>query len=388
MTGLDWIIAAFVVLMAALGWRQGFVAGALALIGLAAGAFAGSRLAPALLPDGSESPYAALMGLIGALLGGALLSGLLEGAGFLVRRSFVAPGLRALDGLMGSVLCAAVALGIAWLVGAVLLNTPGAGSLRRDIQRSEILSRLNAVLPPSGPVLNALARFDPFPTVDGPGADVPAPPEGIARRPGVQAAAAGVVRIVGTACGLGVEGSGWAAGDGLVVTNAHVVAGQDDTVVFPHGSRLQHPARAVAFDPINDVAVLQVAGLGAPALRLADSARPGTPGAVLGYPENGPFTVRAARLGSTRTVLSQDAYGNGPVRRRMTVFRGVVRPGNSGGPVVDSAGRVLTTVFARRTSDGPSGGYGLPNAIVRRVLAQAAARASAGQEVSTGPCAR
>jgi len=385
LTKIDWLIVAFAVLMATIGWRQGFVAGAFALVGFVGGAFLGSRIGPALLHDGSSSPYAPLVSLIGAVLGGSLLAGAFETAGFLVRRSVPIPGVRTLDGVLGAVLSAAIALGLAWIAGAVMLQTPGARQLRGDIQRSEILSRLNDVLPPSGPILNALARFDPFPHVDGPDASVPAPRAAVAREPGVQAAAASVVRVLGTACGLGIEGSGWVAGQGLVVTNAHVVAGESDTTVQLGGSGTPHDAVPVAFDPTNDVAVLRVAGIdGAPALAFASDTASGTEGAVLGFPENGPYDVRAARLGATRAVVSEDAYGNGPVTRQMTTFRGTVRSGNSGGPLVDTSGRVLATVFAKSTRSRPAGGYGVPNKVVREVLD---ARAGPGQAVSTGGCA-
>jgi S1-C subfamily serine protease len=384
LTTVDLIIVAFTVLMAAVGWRQGFVAGALSLAGFIAGAFLGSRLGPALLPDGNESPYAPLVALVGGVIGGSILAGLLEGAGFMLRRTIRIPGAAAVDGALGAVLSATIALGLAWIAGAVMLQTPGARELRADIQRSEILSRLNDVLPPSGPILNALARFDPFPRLDGPEADVPAPRAAIARDPDVRAAGASVVRITGTACGLGVEGSGWVARDGLVVTNAHVVAGQDDTVVQERGEGPKLGAVAVAYDPENDIAVLRVSGLDAPSLELAPDPGTGTPGAILGFPRNGPFDVRAARLGTTRTVVSQDAYGRGPVTRMMTTFRGVVRPGNSGGPIVDEAGRVLTTVFAQARAAGPPGGYGVPNDVVRRRLADVA---PPGRAVSTQSCA-
>lgn len=385
MTKIDWLIVAFSVLMATIGWRQGFVAGAFALVGFVGGAFLGSRVGPGLLSDGSSSPYAPLVSLVGAILGGSLLAGLFETAGFLVRRSVPIPGVRTLDGVLGAMLSAAIALGLAWIAGAVMLQTPGARELRRDIQRSEILSRLNDVLPPSGPILNALARFDPFPHVDGPDADVPAPRAAVAREPGVRAAASSVVRVLGTACGLGIEGSGWVAGQGLVVTNAHVVAGEDDTTVQVEGTGTKHDAVAVAFDATNDVAVLRVSGIaGVPALAFASDPSSGTEGAILGFPENGPYDVRAARLGATRAVVSDDAYGNGPVTRRMTTFRGTVRSGNSGGPVVDTSGRVLATVFAKSTRATPAGGYGVPNAIVRDVLDH---RAGPGQAVSTGQCA-
>src|SRR5439155_17302549 len=157
----------------------------------------------------------------------------------------------------------------------------------------------------------------------------------VLRRPGVRAAAPSVVRILGTACGLGVEGSGWIAGPGFVVTAAHVVAGEDDTSVRP-ASGGSFRAQAVAFDPHNDVAVLRVPGLGAHALRLA-TLRPGAAAAILGYPENGPFDAESGRIGTTTSVFTQDAYGRSTFRP-VTSFSGKVRAGNSGGPAVDAPG--------------------------------------------------
>jgi S1-C subfamily serine protease len=245
----------------------------------------------------------------------------------------------------------AIALGLAWLAGAVVLQTPGLRELRADVQRSFVLRQLNAVLPPSGPLLNALARFDPLPSINGPGAAVAPPSRAVLRQPGVRAAAPSIVRILGTACGLGVEGSGWVAAPGLVVTNAHVVAGEHDTVVQasgdPSGSR---DATLVRMNVRDDVAVLRVPDLPAPALALASDPASGTAGAILGYPLNGPFDVEAGRIGATRSVISEDAYGRGPVRRSVTPLRGRVRSGNSGGPVVVGQGHVLTTVFAATTA--------------------------------------
>ena len=122
-------------------------------------------------------------------------------------------------------------------------------------------------------------------------------------------------------------------------------------------------------------------GLQRRALDLPRRPRRGDAGAVLGYPQNGPFRATAARLGMTQTFSSQDAYGRGPISRSITTFRGRVRPGNSGGPVVDGTGRVMSTVFAATVGGGERGGYGVPNRIVRKALARAS------QPVSTGACA-
>jgi hypothetical protein len=381
-TSLDWIIVAFVAVFAAWGYAQGLIVGALSLGGFAAGALLGSRVGPLLLEDGSRSPYAPLFALLGALLAGGLLASVLEVLGFRIRRG-LGERLGVLDGLGGAVLVGAVALGLAWIGGAVALQTPGARELRRPIQRSAILAELNDRLPPSGGIIRALARFDPFPRIEGPDPGVGPPDSAIARDPEVRAAGRSVVRVLGSACGLGVQGSGWLAADGLVVTNAHVVAGQEDTTVQLGGEGAQVDAQAVWFDPRNDLALLRAPELsGAPSLALRPGAPAGTSAAILGFPENGPYDVRPARLGRTAELLTQDAYGRGPVRREITSVRGRVRSGNSGGPVVDGAGRVLATVFASRVSDSGRSGFGVADGPVRRALSRARG------PVDTGPCTR
>ncbi|HEV3283870.1 MAG TPA: MarP family serine protease [Solirubrobacteraceae bacterium] len=386
MTKLDWIILAFAVILAMFGFRQGLIVGALSFAGFAAGAFIGTRLGPLLLPQGSSSPYAPAFGLAGALLGGAIFATGLEGLGFMLRRTLVIPGLGLLDGVLGAALGAALALGIVWIIAAVAAQTPGQSGLRMDIQRSAILSKLNELLPPSGPILNALARLDPLPSITGPSPNVAAPEPQIARDPGVRRASRSVVRVLGTACGLAIEGSGWVAAPGLVVTNAHVVAGEQDTSVQVAGQPPGLPAQAVVFDPNDDIAVLRVAELQEPSLGLDAGAPAGTPGAILGYPENGPFQVRPGRIGRTQEVLTQNAYGQGPVQRLLTPLRGEVRPGNSGGPMVDAGGRVLSTIFAATVGGGTPGGYGVADETVASILATARARASGNAVVGTGPC--
>jgi len=385
MTIVDWLIVAFTVLLAMYGYAQGFIVGALSLVGFGIGAFLGTRLAPLVLPSGSHSQYAALFGLLGALLAGAVLASGFEGIGARARSFLRLPGLRTIDGLLGAALTASVALGIVWIVGAIAAQSSNSPVLQRDIQRSAILNELNQLLPPSGPILHALARIDPLPSVRGPAANVSPPPPGIATSAGVSAAARSVVKVLGTACGLGIEGSGWVAGPDLVVTNAHVVAGESDTTVQIGGNPPGLDADVIDFDSHDDVAVLRVPGLHEPALRMASSTQAGTPAAILGYPLDGSFDVQPGRIGQTEDVSTEDAYGNGPVLRSITALRGKVRPGNSGGPMVDSHGRVVATVFAAITgSSTGEGGFAVPDALVRTQLALARSRTHA---VPTGNCA-
>ena len=385
MTGVDWLIVAFTVLLAMYGYAQGFIVGALSLVGFALGAFLGTRLAPLVLPGGSHSEYAPLFGLLGALLAGAVLASGFEGVGARARRFLRLPGLRTVDGLLGAALTASVALGIAWIVGAIALQSSNSNVLRQDIQRSAILRGLNNLLPPSGAILHALARIDPLPSVRGPQANVAAPPPGIVNAPAVDSASASVVRVLGTACGLGIEGSGWVAAPSVVVTNAHVVAGENDTTVEVDGNPPVLDADVIGFDAHDDIAVLRVPGLHEPVLHLASSAKSGTAAAILGYPLDGPFDKQPGRLGQTEEVSTEDAYGNGPVLRSITALRGRVRPGNSGGPMVGRGGQVVATVFAAITgSPSGEGGFAVPNALVSSQLQKALPRS---RPVSTGACA-
>jgi len=380
MTTLDWLIVAATLLFAVNGFLRGFIVGALSLAGFVAGAIIGTRIADALLPSGGASPYAPVFGLLGAVTAGAILAIGMDGVGTRLRRALRLPLLGLIDGVAGAALSAAVALGVVWVLGVIVVSLPGARALAHDVERSAILRRLDELMPPSGVVLNALARIDPLPDIAGQGAPIGAPPAFVERSPSLARAARSVVRVVGTACGLGIEGSGWVIAPDEILTNAHVIAGEHDTTVEVPGRAGELAATAVLFDPRNDLAILRVPGLGLGALTLAGGAGPGTAGVILGYPLDGPFDAQSARIGATAALSTQDAYGNGPVIRVLTAIRGLIRPGNSGGPVLDATGAVLTTVFAATTSAGPHGGYGVANATVREDLDRV------GGPVSTEGC--
>jgi len=376
---VDWIALAVIVLSALGGWRRGLIGSALALGGLVAGAYVGSRLAPHLLSGGSSSRWTPFLSLLGAMAGATLLHSLASFIGSFLRGGLKLTPLRLLDSAGGIFFGAATGLVLVWVLGATALLLPGQTSLRREAQRSQILQNLNSHVPPRR-LLHLLASIDPIQAITGPPPPLETPPPGIARDPDVRRAEDSVVRVLGTACGLGVEGSGWFISPRDVATAAHVVAGERDThVQLPHSNALFR-ADVVAFDATNDLAILRVRDAGAQVpLRTRSEAQSGRAVAIVGYPEGGPLTATPGRVGDTATVLTRDARGHGPVSRSITAVSGRVRHGDSGGPAVDSDGYVQTMLFAARI--GEPVGYGVPIALVTR-----AARLAQGP-VSTGDCA-
>ena len=373
----DWVVIVVVAVAGLYGIATGFLRGAFSLAGFAFGAYLGARLAPLILSDGS--PYVPVVALGGAILLGTLMRGLAGMLAGMLRTSIgVIPGMRLLDRLAGLALGLVAGVFLCWAIGAVLLYLPGETELRRSVQRSLILSEINDVVPPER-LLEQLERVDPIGVFLGPPAIVAPPDKGLAKDPDVVRASNSVVRVTGIACGLGVEGSGWVARRGLVVTNAHVVAGIGNPRVDTAQDRA-FVSTVVAFDTTNDLAVLRVRGLGVSPLALAPPDR-STPVALVGYPQNGPLTRTPGRLGGTAEVPSRDAYGRGPVTRKMTTIRGSVQPGSSGGPGVDAQGRVRTTVFARRPRE--TGGYGIPADLVQKVLSKAGARPVAATDCTS-----
>ena len=199
---------------------------------------------------------------------------------------------------------------------------------------------------------------------------------------GVRAAAGSVVKILGEAsCQRGIEGSGFAYADDRIMTNAHVVAGVSDPTVVVSGRRLD--AEVVVFDPKLDVSVLHVPGLGLKPLDFDNSGEQGDSAAILGFPENGPFDARAARIRSVMDLRSPDIYDKGELVRKTFSIRGLVRSGNSGGPLVSESGDVYGVIFAASVTDS-STGYALT---AGQVAADANKGRSASQPVSTGKCA-
>ena len=378
---LDVFIALFVVVVILRGARTGFLAGVFSLVGVVVGASAGSRIASSLMPEDGYHIYGAGITL-GSILAFAVLGEVVARTiGGSIRDRLSSPTSETLDGFGGAALGFALSLVLVWAVGAFVLQSPPLAGLHPAVQDSRILQSLEERMP-SGLFTRAVADLQPLPQIQGPEPKVSPPERSIVGDPDVRAASERTLRVKSIACGYSVEGSGWVAGRNLVVTNAHVVAGETATKVQVGGTERLLPAKVIVFDEMNDIAVLRVNGLGLTPLRLA-APRPGEATAVIGFPENGPLDIEPARTGPTLRVTSSDAYDRGPVKRVVTSFRVYVRPGNSGGPAVNEYGRIVSTIFASRT-DSDNKGFGVPSRIVHRHLRMAADRTT---PVSTGVCA-
>jgi S1-C subfamily serine protease len=199
----------------------------------------------------------------------------------------------------------------------------------------------------------------------------------VLQTPGAKAASSSVVKIYGTACGLGIQGSGWVVRRDLIATNAHVIAGEHDTnVVAPNGQSLS--AQVYYVDTQNDVAILRVDGLRTAPLSLTGRSDYPRPVVILGYPRDGALVGVAATAGGPRTVIAPNAYGRHIGPRSVVPLRGTVVPGESGGPVVDSDGGVVAMIFGGAKNGG--NGFAVPESVVRDALPKAT------QPVSSGPC--
>ena len=386
---LDVIVLLLVLAYAVSGYWQGFITGAFATAGLLLGGLAGIVLAPRVFGE-SRSLWVSLGALVLVLVCASLGQALMQFVGARIRDRITWQPVRALDALGGAVLSALAVLVVVWALGLAISGTR-LPWVTQQVQGSEVLDRVDAVMPEQA--VDALGSFNDvvassfFPRYLEPFAqerivEVGPPPPRIAEDPEVRAAAASVLKIRGdNGCGRGVEGTGFLYQPDRLMTNAHVVSGVvEPRVVLPDG---EVDATVILYDPDLDVAVLAVEGLGRPSLAFDRDAGPRQAGAVLGYPQDGPYDVQGARIRAEQRLRSPDIYGEGTVVREVFSVRSTIRPGNSGGPLVSPAGEVTGVVFAASVRDR-STGY----ALTAEQVAQAAARGIASTEpVSTGDCA-
>ncbi|MCL3817368.1 MarP family serine protease [Aeromicrobium wangtongii] len=390
MNSLDVILLVVLVAYAISGYIQGFLVNLVATLGLLAGGLLALAIVPQVLSGDMPTLSRSLLAL-GLVIGAGGIGqaiGTLIGVG--LRNRLTWKPLRSVDAVGGSALSIVAVLCVSWALGYSVSGTtiPYLSTAARD---STILQRVDGVMPPRATsVLRSFNEvldsslfpryIDPFDSEEI--TQVEPPDEATLKSRGVARAKDSVVKILGQArCDRGIEGTGFAYADDRIMTNAHVVAGVQNPTVVVDDRRV--PARVVLFDRQLDVAVLAVNDLGLRPLRFDDDGRAGQPAAVLGYPENGPFDARAARIRKQIKLRSPDIYDRGQVIRETFSVRGLVRSGNSGGPLVSESGKVLGVIFAASVSD-KSTGYALT---AGQVAEDARRGATATSSVSTGDCA-
>ncbi|MFC7829962.1 MarP family serine protease [Streptomyces sp. NPDC057375] len=386
---LDMVLLLVVLAYAASGYRRGLVAGCVSLAGFVGGAVLGVWVLPWVTDMVARGSTAATVVAVVTVLLPAMVGHELAGRLALrLRRELDAGPLRVADGVGGAVANAAAALIVAWVAASVLAAS-SSSLLTSAIRDSSVLGGVQRVMPDTTPTWFSRATsalsdagfpqvFNPF---ENDAVAEVAEPSGDSVTPAAtRAAKLSTVKVEGVAGTQGREGSGFVYAPEHVMTNAHVVAGIDDPTVRVGGVGPAYEARVVLFDPDKDVAVLYVPDLRAPVLRFDEDAARGDAAVVAGYPQDGALDLRAATVANRIRATGQNIYNDESVTREIYSIRSTVRPGNSGGPLLTTDGRVYGVVFARSTSDAETG-YVLTAA---EVAQEARDAADATRAVDTG----
>lgn len=390
MNVLDWLLVVLVLAYALSGYWQGFVTGAFATAGLLLGGLIGVWLAPKALGNANPSMWVSLGALFIVILAASIGQGLFQYAGSRVRDKITWRPVRVVDALGGAMLSAAAVLLVAWALGVAVTGTRING-VTNLVRTSTVLSHVNGVLPQEASkglqTFNNVVGTSFFPRYLEPFAPerivkVGPGPSKLRNDPDVIKAGDSVLKVRGaSSCGRGVEGSGFLISPGYLMTNAHVVAGVSHPSVLVGGTT--QDATVVTYNPELDLAVLHFDSGGLPALSFDDGLKAHQGVAILGYPQDGPFDLEAGRLRAQQRLRSPNIYGSGTVIREVYSLRGLIRPGNSGGPIIDADGKVAGVVFAASVTD-PDTGYALT---AGQVKATAANSVGLTDQVSTGACA-
>lgn len=398
MSWVDLVVVALALVAAVSGWRHGMAVAILSFVGVLGGAIIGVRLAP-VLAAGIESPNTQIIVSIVVVV---LLVALGETTGVFfgrrIRDRITGEGSLRVDSTLGSVLQAITVVIAAWLVALPLASASFPG-LASGVKDSQVLGVVDSVMPAAARALPAelgdLLDNSGFPTIfrspfDGPPIEEIGPPDPtLASSPAVEQVRDSVLKVRGRApsCQRALEGTGFVIGPGLVMTNAHVVAGTDDVgveVLDGNGDIDELGGEVVLYDPAVDIAVLSIPDLDAPTLAFRPApAQAGEDAIVLGYPLDGPFTASAAKVRQRITLQGPDIYDDGEVDRDVYTVRAVVRSGNSGGPMIDRDGQVVGVVFGAALDDSETG-FVLTN---EQVAASVNPQAQLDAEVGTGACA-
>ncbi|MFF8968169.1 MarP family serine protease [Streptomyces sp. NPDC014995] len=386
---LDILLVLVVLAYAGSGYRRGLVAGCVSLAGFVGGAAVGVWILPWVMDLVTPGTTAATVTAVLTVLVPAAVGHELAGRLALrLRRELDRGPLRVADGIGGAAANAVAVLIVAW-VAASVLGASSSAVVTSAIRDSRLLGAVQDTMPDTTPgwfsrATSALTEagfpqvFNPFESEST--AEVAKPSGDSVTASATNAAKLSTVKVEGVSGDQGREGSGFVYAPERVMTNAHVVAGIDEPTVRVGGVGRSYEARVVLFDPDKDVAVLYVPELRAPVLRFDDTASRGDSAVVAGYPQDGDLNLQAATVAGRVDATGRNIYSDATVTREIYSIRSTVRPGNSGGPLLTTDGRVFGVVFARSTSDAETG-YVLTAA---EVAGDAERAATATTAVDTG----
>ncbi|MFE1796262.1 MULTISPECIES: MarP family serine protease [unclassified Streptomyces] len=398
MNVLDILLLVAAVWFAIVGYRQGFVVGILSVIGFLGGGLVAVYLLPvvwgAATDDAKVGTTAAVVAVVVVIVCASVGQALTTHLGNKLRRYITWSPARALDATGGALVNVVAMLLVAWLIGSALAGTT-LPTLGKEVRGSKVLLGVARALPAQADTWfdgfsSVLAR-NGFPQVFSPFSDeqideVPAPDPALATSPVATRAQRSIVKVTGTAqsCGKVLEGTGFVFGQRRVMTNAHVVGGVDEPYVQIGGEGTRLAAKVVLYDWERDIAVLDVPELQAPVLQFSSRAAARLDGAIVaGFPENGSYTIKAARVRGPITANGPDIYHRGTVKREVYSLFATVRQGNSGGPLLTPDGKVYGVVFAKSLDD-PETGYALT---VDEIQEDIIAGRTANQQVDSDSCA-
>ncbi|THA62349.1 MarP family serine protease [Streptomyces sp. A0958] len=400
MNVLDILLLAGAVWFAVIGYRQGFVVGILSVIGFLGGGLVAIYLLPILwdqVTDGSEvSSTAAVVAVVIVIVCASVGQAFTTHLGNKLRRHITWSPARALDATGGALVNVVAMLLVAWLIGSALAGT-SLPTLGKEVRSSSVLLGVSRVMPPQASTwftdFSSVLAQNGFPQVFSPFANEPitevrAPDPALVGSPVAARAKQSIVKVVGTApsCGKVLEGTGFVFSDRRVMTNAHVVGGVDEPTVQIGGQGRLYDAKVVLYDWRRDIAVLDVPDLDVKPLQFAttdNDAETGDSAIVAGFPENGSYDVRSARVRARIDASGPDIYHRGTVRRDVYSLYTTVRQGNSGGPLLTPEGKVYGVVFAKSLDD-PDTGYALTADEIRDDITQGR---TANQQVDSQGCA-
>ncbi|MCK8677966.1 MarP family serine protease [Streptomyces lichenis] len=398
MNVLDILLLVAAVWFAIVGYRQGFVVGILSVIGFLGGGLIAVYLLPLvwgpLTGDANVSTTAAIVAVVVVIVVASVGQALTTHLGNKLRRHITWSPARALDATGGALVNVVAMLLVAWLIGSALAGT-SLPTLGKEVRNSKVLLGVSRVMPAEASTwftdFTSVLAQNGFPQVFSPFANEPItevrPPDpALVGSPVAARAQRSIVKVVGTApsCGKVLEGTGFVFAERRVMTNAHVVGGVDEPTVQIGGEGRRYDARVVLYDWERDIAVLDVPDLDATPLRFTETdARSGDSAIVAGFPENGAYDVRSARVRGRINANGPDIYHRGQVRRDVYSLYATVRQGNSGGPLLTPDGKVYGVIFARSLDDANTG-YALTVDEIREDIRLGS---TAGQQVDSQGCA-